>query len=306
MEETGKHSHSHKIKSALERKSWADVHMGRIGQKNMAMFSIRLLDESCQRIMACPTPELRSENINFMYLSEGEVLVNVNKMPCLVQACECIVIPSNQPFSIRYFKDCHGYMGSFHADFLGIDLTGASLIKKIQFLQTAESHVVKFDNQKNAFIGILLSRMLYETTLEVPNNEIIRACLNSLIIEITSEYSLNEKLNLKYSDGICNRFMDMVFDINRPKLKVSGYADELNVSVNHLNRVVKKNTGHSVSDWIDESTMLKAKFLLRNTDLSIYDVAIELGMLDPSYFTRRFKMNEGISPTEYRKEVRWK
>ncbi len=99
--------------------------------------------------------------------------------------------------------------------------------------------------------------------------------------------------------------MEMVFAPNQRKMSVADYAVLLNVTPNHLNKAVKGATGKSVLEWIDESLMMSAKMMLRNTDLTISEVAERLGILDPSYFARRFKQLTKISPSEFRRLSRF-
>ena len=48
--------------------------------------------------------------------------------------------------------------------------------------------------------------------------------------------------------------------------------------------------------------MVKAKMLLRNTSKPLSEIASELGIHDQSYFTRRFKLHQGITPTKFRSQ----
>ena len=85
---------------------------------------------------------------------------------------------------------------------------------------------------------------------------------------------------------------------------IAEYAEKLDVSPNHLSKTIKQNTGHPVTYWINESAMMAAKMLLKNTDLTMSEIAEQLGMLDPSYFARRFRQHERMTPTDYRRIVR--
>ena len=81
---------------------------------------------------------------------------------------------------------------------------------------------------------------------------------------------------------------------------MNDYAAKLNISPNHLNKVVKGTTGKSTSNWIEEAIMLKAKMLLKCTGLHLSEIAAKVGIMDQSYFARKFKQHEGITPSEYR------
>lgn len=279
--------------------------MGHVCDDSISSFTIRLLDEKCHQMMSCPTPPMKSKNHNFLFLVKGEVLVGINKMRHLVLANECITIPAETTFSIIYFKNCFGYMGGFHSDFLCTNVLISNNLSGFAFLQSHCGIVTCFDHSRSGFIQILLER-IYDETLAVPrNNDVIRANLNSFLVEIAAE---NEKTSVKplISNNVCNRFMNLIFGYDKRKLSISEYADKLNVSSGYLNKIIKLNTGKSASDWIEDSLMLSAKMMLSNTDLPISDLASELGFLDQSYFTRRFKLHEKMSPTDYRKAVRKK
>lgn len=79
------------------------------------------------------------------------------------------------------------------------------------------------------------------------------------------------------------------------------YARLLHITPNHLNKTVKQLTGKTPTRWIDETLVLEAKMLLYQTGLSIGQVAEDIGMQDPSYFSRMFKKYEGVTPLAFRK-----
>jgi AraC-like DNA-binding protein len=84
---------------------------------------------------------------------------------------------------------------------------------------------------------------------------------------------------------------------------VAEYAALLHISPNHLNKSVKAATGKSPSRWIDEAIVLEAKVLLYQSQYTIGDIATELGLEDPSYFSRLFKKYEGITPQAFRSRI---
>ena len=79
------------------------------------------------------------------------------------------------------------------------------------------------------------------------------------------------------------------------------YAGLLNVSPNHLNKCVKSTTGKSAQDLLSEMVLLEAKVLLRQTSLSVNEIAFRIGKEDSSDFIRFFKSKTNLTPTEYRK-----
>ncbi len=86
--------------------------------------------------------------------------------------------------------------------------------------------------------------------------------------------------------------------------QVRDYADRLRVTPGHLNDVVRARLGTTAGALIDARTLLEAKRLLLHSTLSVKESGYSIGMKDPAYFTRWFKKLEGVSPVEYRANIR--
>ena len=77
-------------------------------------------------------------------------------------------------------------------------------------------------------------------------------------------------------------------------------AAQLNVSPNYFGDLIKKETGKSAQECIQDKLVDIAKEKVLDIDKSIGEVAYELGFKYPQHFTRLFKQRVGISPNEYR------
>ena len=84
----------------------------------------------------------------------------------------------------------------------------------------------------------------------------------------------------------------------------SEYANALNMSSAYLNEVVKDATGITVSEYIRNEIIIRAKRLLYYTNMSIKDIAIDLGYEDWAYFSRIFSKATNMPPTEFRAKYR--
>jgi len=78
------------------------------------------------------------------------------------------------------------------------------------------------------------------------------------------------------------------------------YAQQLNISSPYLNECVKKTTGHSVSYHIQQRIILEARRLLYHSDLSVKEIATELGYDDYPYFSRLFSKVTGMTALGFR------
>lgn len=80
----------------------------------------------------------------------------------------------------------------------------------------------------------------------------------------------------------------------------SQYAEKLNISPTYLNEAVKSTTGLSVSESIRNEIVIRAKRLLFHTNMSVKEIALELGYEDSAYFTRMFSKASLLTPTQFR------
>ncbi|WP_293312024.1 AraC family transcriptional regulator [Pedobacter sp. UBA5917] len=80
----------------------------------------------------------------------------------------------------------------------------------------------------------------------------------------------------------------------------AAYASMLNLSLPYLNEALKKTTGHPVSYWIQHEAVIEAKRLLYTNNLSVKEVAYQMGYEDQSYFIRLFHKVAGETPAQFK------
>lgn len=83
--------------------------------------------------------------------------------------------------------------------------------------------------------------------------------------------------------------------------EVNFYASELHITPRHLSHVLKKETGSTVKQCIEEFVLFEAKSLLKQTEMTIREIVYWLGYDDPSYFTKLFRNKVGTTPLGFRK-----
>lgn len=87
---------------------------------------------------------------------------------------------------------------------------------------------------------------------------------------------------------------------------VNSLAKQLFVTPNHLSRAFRQRMGVGLNEYLGNVRVEKAKLLLRNPDMMIYDVCARVGFKDIDYFCRVFKTATGHTPSAYRNEHRCK
>lgn len=111
-----------------------------------------------------------------------------------------------------------------------------------------------------------------------------------------NRYVLIEEMPLsdKVKRYIANNFMN--------ELSMQTIADEFYVTKEHLMRTFKKETGSTVNELIKKSRLDEAEELLRNSRLSVTDIAIMTGFNSVQYFSTVFKEIYQMPPTDYQKQ----
>ena len=75
---------------------------------------------------------------------------------------------------------------------------------------------------------------------------------------------------------------------------------EYDISPYYFSKIFKDETGENFIEYLTGVRMEKAKQLLLNKELSMKEICSMVGYADPNYFSRSFKKNVGVTPTEYR------
>ena len=217
----------------------------------------------------------------FAYIMEGESLTEVDGKNVLLTPGQLILVPENKTINLRYFKDCSGYDGCFALDFL----KDASY----QVLRSDEPIIQSFWFDDAVFIGSLMKRMATAYTDK-----------DTVFLQSALDLILSQLRPRKDVDAVPEKFLQLVFSRGQSPLTVSQYAEILKVTPNYLNKTVKAHTHRTAIDWIEIARLNLAKKLLKDPSIPIVEVAERIGLPDQSYFSRFFKKEMGLTPSQYR------
>jgi len=165
-----------------------------------------------------------------------------------------------------------------------------------------ESHpCVKLDRHEYKMITDVVGGMREIKRLELPDNRMLMTRLLEFLLRLLSHYR-KSKLN----ETGANRRVSMQFhsDLVQHFSKhhdVGFYAERVCLTPKYFSAVVKQETGHNAAYWIRVKIIAEAKMLLHiRQDLSLKVIADMLGFGEQASFSRYFKRETGLSPTEFR------
>ena len=127
--------------------------------------------------------------------------------------------------------------------------------------------------------------------------------LGSILYHHRPELQAEATKPLKREEILFKEFIRLVSEHHRKERRVDFYADQLYLSPKHFSTVIKKVSGKTAGQWIDEYVILEIKTLLKYSAMSIQEVAYYMNFSNPSFFGKYFKHHTGMSPSEYKTQV---
>lgn len=145
---------------------------------------------------------------------------------------------------------------------------------------------------------------VYEKRSEL--NEIIECAedvndLRNKCLTMISEYiELFNGNTLKTNNNTVNEAINFMKDNLHEDLSLGTVAQNIHISKSYLSSLLAKHTKSSFPELMTDMRINNAKYLLKNTNISILDISYKCGYNSQSYFCSTFKKITGYTPTDYR------
>lgn len=110
-----------------------------------------------------------------------------------------------------------------------------------------------------------------------------------------------ERYGLKHKEGLINRVCTLVLENAKYSITMEQAAEHLNMNKDYLGKVFKQKTGMPFGIYVRKLKMEYAKELLRTGKYRSYEVAGMLGYSTIDYFTRLFREETGMTPSQYKR-----
>ncbi len=149
---------------------------------------------------------------------------------------------------------------------------------------------LNIDQRKDLWKGILKQKTLSQT------KEWMCTQLCDMVKQIAIIHS-------QRSRSIIERIKKTVQERYRDNITIQTLAQEFFITPNYLSMLFKKETGEGFKEYLTRIRVEKAKKLMQNSSLKLYEIAEAVGYTDPDYFTKVFKKYTGVTPTEYKERL---
>jgi AraC-like DNA-binding protein len=182
--------------------------------------------------------------------------------------------------------------------------TDRGLILQILQHATQQVDLSQVSSESRKRISQLLELMIEEYESQKPHFEVhLKHFLSILLLDL-SRVGLASAQRAQDLDPLLERFLSLVENHFKKEHRVSFYAQHLKTTEKALTMRVSRALGKSARTVIQERCLLESKRLLAYSNLSISQIAFELGFEDPNYFSRFFREKSKQSPGAFRQQVR--
>ena len=138
-------------------------------------------------------------------------------------------------------------------------------------------------------------------------NEIVMSYINlitykacSFIIGYLETQSEDIESSNKRGEEYYNKFMTLLNQYFKQERNISFYASRLYITPKYMTSLIKKTSGRSAMEWIQDYVIMEAKNLLKYSGMSIQEISDYLNFSNQSFFAQYFKRLTGFSPSVYR------
>lgn len=257
------------------------------------------------------SPSFRTDYFSFLLITAGKSTYKIdNQEYKLGKNSFYFTLPGHlKSFNIEI--PLEGYLVTFTESFFIQNLKG-DLFQLFPFLLNESTPVMKLTNEIAIEITSLFQTILLEYQSKSSfKKEILTNQLSILLYKI-KELLQSHQVNIKSSSRameLVNQFKIILNENFKSLLEnktdkiisIKEIANQLNVHPNYLGNVIKDETGKQANHWIQNRTQAEAQALLKNSTKTISEIAYIFGFTDNTHFTKFFKKNIGITPSEFRK-----
>lgn len=218
----------------------------------------------------------------------------------------------NQILSIireEHGKNPSGWMMMIHPDFLW-NTPMASAIKKYEFFDYSVNEALFLSEDEEIKIQQITDNIKqeYQTNIDKFSQNIIISQLETLLNyserfyqrQFITRHKANHQFLAKL-EILLNDYYERDYFKTKGLPSVQYLADEFNMSRHYMRGLLKTLTGKTTQQHIHEKLIEKAKEKLSTTELSVSEIAYELGFEHSQSFSKLFKAKTDISPLEFRK-----
>jgi AraC family transcriptional regulator, transcriptional activator of pobA len=221
----------------------------------------------------------------------------------------CNTIYSIAPGQVHLLQpdtSARGFVITFTNEFFAVEQENFDILRQCGLIHAYNQRPsVKVSSLLEEQLHYVVEQMMLEyKNYFISRSKILRGLLKIFLIYLTRQLD-QPSVDVAYSRNadLVKKFMMLLERDYTSRRMVSDYADELSVSPNYLNEIVKRQSGYPASYHIQQRIALEAKRQAFYAVRSMKEVAADLGFDDIAYFSKFFKKVVGVNFTDFKKNA---
>jgi AraC-like DNA-binding protein len=235
--------------------------------------------------------------------ASGKHIIDFNEYP--FSDNQVFFVSPGQIHQVIEEKKSIGYVILFSAEFLGENNIPCYFIDDLNLFND-HGHTPPLPVSNEEFIRL---SGFCEEMISIQNSDIkykeqaISSYIKLFLIHGNNVCTLqnNNPQNQEAVNSILKNFKKLVNEKFSVWHLTTDYANELNVTPDYLNRVVKSLTGKTAKEFIQARIIIEAKRLIAFSDFTTKEIGYQLGFTEPANFSAFFKKNTGLPPSQFNK-----
>lgn len=262
-------------------------------------FHIERIENYAKHLKLPILPHRRSVNF-FLFVTKGLAVRSKGLTKYEIKSNSFFCLSADQITSLDYVsEEIEGFYCHFKSEIFQDLYQKTDFETEFPFFQLTNEPLIEIENSERFILLLQILETEYRKSQTV-RWELIPKYLHILFSELkltssilpNNTFSAASQLTQRYKNALSRNIYDLKTVIE--------FADLLSISPNHLNKCVKQTVGKSAHELLEEMRILEAKVLLKQTDMSIAEIAFKIGKFEPSDFTRFFKSKTNFTPKQYR------
>lgn len=202
----------------------------------------------------------------------------------------------------------HGWILLFHPDLIRKSELGRNM-NSYSFFAYEVNEALHLSEKEKLSLTELVNKIKteYQQNIDRHTQKLIIANIELILDYCTRFYDRQFYVRTNLNQDTVSQFerlLDGYFlsseplNLGLPTVKYCG--EKLNMSSSYLSDLLKKETGKTAQQYIQDKVIDRAKTLMLSSNERVSQIAYELGFEYPQHFSKLFKANTGMNPSEYR------
>jgi AraC-like DNA-binding protein/mannose-6-phosphate isomerase-like protein (cupin superfamily) len=262
-----------------------------------------------------PIPAHQHDFIELFYVYSGSCTQIINGKKVVLKQGEMCILDTNVIHSIETTDEndiiinCLMQKEYFDTSLLSRlstnDLISNFLVSAIYQSKDYNNFIIFHSAQSNKLHDLVKSLICEYFEPSICSQEIINCYIILIFSELLQIYQ-NQNLEVQIMDQTANtrnifKILEYI-EKNYANSSLAATAEIFSFHPNYLSTLLKKTTGKSFKEIIHEQKLKKACALLKNTNMTVDHIALEVGYNNCSFFYKIFKDAFGVTPFEYRQQ----